>query len=138
MQPGRGSALAAAALAVSASLASCSSPSKIRADRVGGEIVFSRVGADGCSDRFVVSDQETGATLWHIGRTWAHPLGERPPVCRDIFPLTYGRSPPGFREAVSPMPLAPGRPYLMVNEDEDGERFAGAFTTRSENMPPPE
>lgn len=88
--------------------------------------MFSREGPDGCSQEFVVREQDSGVTLWHISRTWAHPLGDRPKMCRDIFPLTYGRSPPGFREVVSPMPLTPGREYLMVNEDEE-ENVSGTF-----------
>lgn len=83
-------------------------------------------GLSGCADELVVRDVDMGQTAWHIARTWAHPRGDKPPVCRDIFPLRFGQNPRGFREVVPAMPLRPGAPYNIFGKGEES-RYAGEF-----------
>lgn len=89
-----------------------------------GRAVFSPEGVSNCALRFRVT-AETGETLWHIERTWAHPVAGNPPRCRDIFPLHYGMAPPGFRNVVAPVPLQSGW-YHILGEDLDST-YSGRF-----------
>lgn len=101
-------------------------PIEVRAQLRADGTYFVTDGPSGCADELVVRDGQTGQTAWHIERTWAHPLGDKAPVCRDIFPLRFGQNPPGFREVVPAMPLRTGAPYNVFGKGQES-RYAGEF-----------
>jgi hypothetical protein len=104
-------------------MSGCSYGYEVLAEFRGGNVVFTTNAGGGwfspepCVESLEVTSGETIA--WRIERLL--PLKD----CRSDFPITYGRTPAGFRQVSPPSPLKPETAYEISGSG--GAMYRGAF-----------